>query len=267
LTTASVIDVVPAPLDAILELREDYRREMDCQIVHDSWHARGFTDAYLLRAAGEVVGYGSVGGTPGEPRDTVKEFFVVPAHRGRARALFRALVAASGARTIEAQTNDVLLSLMLFESATDLASETILFEDAITTNHPAPGARLHRLTDAERRDVFTHTSEPVGDWGLVSKGRVVATGGVLYHYNPPFGDLYMEVASDCQRRGFGTYLVQELKRVCRDAGRVPAARCHLGNHASRRTLERAGMRSCACIVRGRLTRVADGPDAPPAARS
>lgn len=61
-----------APADAILALREEYRREMGCQIVHDSYHARGFTDSYLLRIEGRTVGYGSVAGNPRGPRETIK---------------------------------------------------------------------------------------------------------------------------------------------------------------------------------------------------
>lgn len=246
------IDVGRVPLEAILELREAYRSEMACQIVHDSWHARGFADSYLLRLGGEVVGYGSVGGAPRESRDVVKEFYVLPHRRGAALPLFRQLVAASGARTIEAQTNDVLLSLMLFDCAVDLVSETILFADAATTNHAVPGAILRPVTDAERATIFHHTVEPVGDWGLEYQEELVATGGVMFHYNPPYGDIYMEVAASHRRRGFGSYLVQELKRVCREMGRVPAARCGRDNHASRRTLQRAGMFPCARIVRGRI---------------
>ena len=251
--TDAPIDVVEVPLDAILALREEYRREMNCQIVHDSWHERGFTNSYLLRMDGKTAGYGSVGGPPREARDIVKEFFVLPAWRGSALRLFRELVAASGARTIHAQTNDVLLTLMLFDCATDLASETILFADAFATSHVAPpGATLRPVSQADRDAVFTHTVEPVGDWGLELDHELVATGGIFYHYNPPYGDIYMEVARPYQRRGLATYLVQELKRLCRETGHVPAARCGSGNRASRRTLERAGMLPCARIVRGRL---------------
>lgn len=245
-------DVAPVPLEAILGLRDEYRREMGCQIVHDSWHARGFTDSYLLRAEGEIVGYCSVGGAPGDPKDTIKEFFVLPRSRGAALPLFRQLVVTSGARRIEAQTNDVLLSLMLYDCAVDLVSETILFADAVTTTYPPPGVVLRRVTDADRARVFPHTVEPVGEWGLECRDELAATGGIFFHYNPPYGDIYMEVAGPYQRRGFGSYLVQELKRICHGMGRVPAARCHQDNHASRRTLQRAGMFPCARIVRGRI---------------
>jgi len=247
------IDIVKVPLDAIVGLREQYRREMNCQIVHDSWHVRGFTDSYLLRMKGTTVGYGSLGGPPREAKDIVKELFVLRAWRASALALFRELVAVSGARTIEAQTNDVLLTLMVFDCAVDLASETILFADALATTHPAPrGVTLRPVSRANPGKVFAHTTEPVGDWGLELDQELVATGGIFYHYNPPYGDIYMEVAGPYQRRGLGTYLVQELKRLCRETGHIPAARCQSVNRASRRTLERAGLLPCARIVRGRL---------------
>ncbi len=226
---------------------------MRCQIVHDSWHARGFTDSYVLRLNGQIVGYGSVGGVPPEPKETVKEFFVVPRSRGSALPLFRALVAASRARAIEAQTNDLLLSLMLHDCAVDLTSDTILFSDGLTTTlPPPPAATLRRVTEADRARVFRHTLEPVGDWGLERDGELAATGGLLFHYNPPYGDIYMEVAEPHQRRGLGSYLVQELKRICYESGHIPAARCRHDNQASRRTLERGGMFPCARIVRGRI---------------
>jgi GNAT superfamily N-acetyltransferase len=235
-------------------MREAYRRELDCQIVHDSWHARGFTSSYLLRAHGQIVGYGSVGGAPRDAKDIVKEFFVLPPFRGGALPLFRHLVAASGARRIEAQTNDALLLLMLYDCAVEAASETILFADGLTTALSAavPAATLRRVTEADRARVFPHTREPVGDWGLEADGELVATGGLAFHYNPPYGDIYMEVARSYQRRGFGGYLIQELKRLCYSMGCLPAARCHQHNVGSRLTLQRAGMFPCARIVQGRL---------------
>lgn len=247
------IDVSPVPLDTILALREQYRREMHCQIVHDSWHARGFTQSYLCRCSGETVGYGAVGGVAREPRTVVKEFFILPANRGDALPLFNRLIEVSGAKTIQAQTNDVLLSLMLYDCGVDLTSDTILFADAVTTTHEAPGVTLRALTSADRERAFRHAAEPIGDWGLELDGAIVATGGLLFHYNPPYGDIYMEVDERFRRRGFGSYLVQELKRICRLGGHEPAARTGRNNTASRRTLQRAGMFPCARIVSGRIS--------------
>jgi GNAT superfamily N-acetyltransferase len=235
-------------------MREEYRREMDCQIVHDSWHARGFTRSYLLRARGEVVGYGSVGGAPGDPKDVLKEFFVRPAARADALPLFRRLAAAGGARWVEAQTNDPLLLLMLYDCGAAPTSETILFADGATTalRPPAPGTTLRRLTDADRATVFPHGHEPVGDWGLDVGGEIVATGGLMFHYNPPYGDIYMDVAEPFRHRGFGAYLVQELKRVAYVLGSIPGARCSPDNIASRLTLQKAGFVPYAHMLKGAI---------------
>jgi GNAT superfamily N-acetyltransferase len=246
------LDVERVSLRAILGMREEYRRELNCQIVHDSWHERGFTQSYVLRVHGEVVGYAAVGGAPGDTRDIVKEFYVRVPYRGAALPLFGQLVAVSSARRVEAQTNDTLLLLMLYDCAMDISSDTILFADRLTTTLPPPGVTLRRLSDADRGGVFTHTVEPVGDWGLELAGAIVATGGLLYHYNPRYGDIYMEVAPDFRRRGFGSYLVQELKRECYELGCTPGARCGEDNVGSRRTLQRAGMFPCARVLRGRL---------------
>ena len=51
---------------------------------------------------------------------------------------------------IRAQTNDRLLMLMLYDCATDITSDTILFADAVTTHLPCPGGgTLRKITDAE----------------------------------------------------------------------------------------------------------------------
>lgn len=247
------IEVVPVPLGTILPLRDEYRRLMNCQIVHDSWHRRGFTQSYLLTVNGETAGHAAMGGAPREVRDIVKEFYLRPSFREFALPLFRQLVAVSAAKRIEAQTNDVLLSLMFADCATDWASETILFSDQLATSLPAPaGVTFRELSEADRAGVFEHKVEPVGNWGLELDGDVVATGGLLYHYNPPYGDIFMEVAEPFRRRGFGGYLVQEVKRECYASGHLPGARCFHTNVGSRGALQRAGMLPCGRILKGRL---------------
>ena len=86
------------------------------------------------------------------------------------------------------------------------------------------------------------------------KGTAVAKGGILFHYNRPYGDIYMEVNDRFRRRGLGSYLVQELKRECYRFGAVPAARCNPTNIGSRRTLQRAGFAPVAHILIGALKR-------------
>ena len=254
------VDVSLVTLEAIRSLRELYRQEMNCQIVHDSLHARFFTDIYSIRVNDRVAGYGCVMSGNCESRDVIKEFYVLPVHRASALSLFRRFATVAGARTIEAQTNDRLLSLMLFDCADDFQSDKILFHDASTTNLRLPGVQLRRTSEADRDLIFPHKLEGVGDWLLEADGQIVATGGVYTHYNPPFGDISMEVDGRLWRRGYGSYLVQELKRLCYEMGRIPAARCHVANRASRATLEKAGFLPCARILRGVISKRQLGAD-------
>jgi hypothetical protein len=62
----------------------------------------------------------------------------------------------------------------------------------------------------------------------------------------------MEVREDRRRRGFGTLVLQEAKKGCYLAGRVPAARTNIHNVASRATLTRAGLRVSGFVQIGRV---------------
>jgi GNAT superfamily N-acetyltransferase len=90
-------------------------------------------------------------------------------------------------------------------------------------------------------------------WVVSVGGVVAAAGDILFHYNRPFGDIFMKVGEAFRRRGVGTYLVQELKRVCYEGGSVPAARCNPKNIASRQTLQRAGFIPCGHILNGTVS--------------
>jgi GNAT superfamily N-acetyltransferase len=247
------IDVSSGVLEELLPLRELYRREMNCQIVHDSLPGRGFGDLFLIQADGRIAGYGFVMGYRGEPKDLIREFYVLPIYRGSALPMFRRLIEVSGARRIETQTNDVLLTLMLYDSATGITSDRIVFHDALTTHLALPGATFRAVTAADEGKIFEHKVEGVGEWLIEQDGVIAATGGIACHYNPPYGDIYMEVDEPFRRRGNGSYLVQELKRACYEMGKVPAARCNASNAASRATLQKAGLLPCARILSGHLS--------------
>lgn len=249
-TIVTEISAHATSLEGVRVWRDMYRLEMGCQIIHDSIHDRpGWTQEYLLSVAGTPVGYGSVAvGGPWTGQPTAYEFYAVPPERLHLFDLFRALLVASSALSIEVQSNDTLATVMLHTFAPHVTSESILFHDKVTTAHAVPGATFREPTASEAPD------EPAEQrrWrGLVEvDGQLAATGGVLFHYNRPFGDIYMEVAEPFRRRGLGSFLVQELKRVCYEGGHVPAARCNPTNVASRRTLQKAGFVPCGHILKG-----------------
>lgn len=224
------LSVTLARVGEILPWRDLFREEMQCQIVHDSLHAReDWTQSYLLKVGSTIVGHGAVAvAGPWRGTKTVFEFYVAPEHRPRAFDLFEVFVATAGVTAFEVQTNDVLLTVMLHVWCPAAMSEKIVFNDKLTTTLPAHGAAFRRATPDDAARIFPHKDEPVGDWVLEVDGTIAATGGILFHYNRPYGDIYMEVAPSFRRRGLGSYLVQELKRVCYEGSIVPCAHILVG---------------------------------------
>ena len=244
-----------ASAEDVLPFRERYREEMRCQIVHDSIHRRpGWTLTWLLEVGGSAAGFGSLAiGGPWKDKPALFEFYLVPEHRTRAFDLFEALLAVSGARFMEIQSNAPLLLVMLHTYAHDIASEKIVFYDAGTTSLPSSGASLRRETSEEDAQAHLEARQGGTEWLLEVEGTVAGKGGVLFHYNRPYGDVYMEVEEPYRRSGLGAYLVQELKRIAYDLGAVPCARCSPTNIASRRTLQKAGFAPFAHMLTGSLS--------------
>ena len=227
---------------------------MNCQIVHDSIHLRtGWTTTYALAVDDSTAGFGSIAiGGPWTGNPTIFEFYVLPAHRGCAFQLFEEFLAASGATSMEIQSNDALLAVMLHTYARGIRSEKIVFTDGVITALASNGSVLESMTSEEdaRRAIAARQGGP--EWRLRLGSEIVATGGILFHYNPPYGDIYMDVAEPFRRRGFGAFLVQELKRAAYVLGSIPGARCSPDNIASRRTLQRAGFVPYAHMLNGAI---------------
>jgi GNAT superfamily N-acetyltransferase len=251
---AMAIDLRIAQLEEIAPFREQYRKEMSCQIIHDSIHGRpGWTREYALVLDGMPVGYGSLAvDGPWQEKPALYEFYVQREYRMRIFDLFAGLLTVCDAKTIETQSNDRILTVMLHTFAHNLRAESIIFEDAFKTQHQPAGARFRARARDDTEALREQDLDDGAGWVVTVNGRVAGAGGVLYHYNWPYGDLYMKIAEPFRRRGLGTYLVQELKTACRAKGRVPAARCNVQNLPSRKTLQRAGFVPCGNIVTGDL---------------
>jgi GNAT superfamily N-acetyltransferase len=239
-------------VEQILPWRDLYREEMNCQIVHDSLHSRkGWTQSYLLFVNGATAGYGSVVvGGPWKGKPTVFEFYALPQYRSLIFDLFSAVLAGSAATMIETQTNDTLLTVMLHSFAQGVTSEKILFHDKVTTSYSRADVIFRPVAAGDEERLSSQQLDSGAGWVLEAGRDIVAAGGILFHYNRPYGDIYMEVVEPFRRRGLGSYLVQELKRVCYEQGSVPAARCNPTNVASRKTLQKAGFVPCGHILNG-----------------
>jgi RimJ/RimL family protein N-acetyltransferase len=248
--TNQPLRAIKAPLEEIASLRALFLQESNFQVRYNACHERGWTDSYLVMLQDTAIGYGAIKGRQIPDRDTVFEFYIAPPFRNDSSAAFRELLIASGAEYVECQSNDALLSPMLYEFAANVSADVMLFEDHAATQHSASGATFRRRRSDD--NIFEHGAEPIGDYVLEVDGEIVATGGFLLHYNFPFADLYMEVRADRRGLGYGTVVAQEVKKACYVAGRVPAARCAIDNRASRAALIKAGFRACGFLLLGRV---------------
>jgi GNAT superfamily N-acetyltransferase len=239
----------------LLPLRTRFREEMNCQIVHDSIHRReGWTLSYLLELEGSTAGFGSVAlGGPWKDKPTVFEFYVLPEHRGRSFDFFESFLVSSAARFFEVQTNEPLTTTLALTYGRDVTSEKIVFRDCLTTALVGGDAVLRETIPEEEIRQCIERRQGGGEWLLELDGNVAGKGGILFHYNRPYGDIYMEINEPLRRRGLGSFLVQELKRECYKLGAIPCARCNPTNVASRKTLQRAGFVPVAHILIGSIS--------------
>jgi GNAT superfamily N-acetyltransferase len=249
------IAVRTSELREIDPLREKYRKEMNCQIIHDAIHGRaGWTREFALYMDdGAVIGYGSVAmDGPWRDNPAVYEFFVEPEHRMRTFEAFTSLLQLCGAKIIETQSNARVLPVMLHIFGRNLRTETILFEDGFQTSFCPQGAGFRAATASDAGVLRRLELDENAGWVATMNDEIAGAGGVLYHYNRPYGDVYMKIAEPFRRLGLGVYLVQELKAVCRTGASVPSARCNVDNLPSRRTLQKAGFVPCGALIAGNL---------------
>jgi len=245
------IHTIKTELPSILRFRKMFLQENNFQIRYDACHARNWSDSYLVFVDGKEVGYGSVKGKRElSDRDAIFEFYVLPAYKNKASQIFTNLLQSTKATYIECQSNDKLLSSMMFEFANKIQSKVILFENHQLTNLVQEGLVFRRR---KPDDVDWKNGKEAGEFVLIKDNKIIADGGFLTHYNIPFADLYMAVSSEYRRQGFGSFILQEIKKECYLAGRVPAARCNISNVGSKMTLQKAGMKVCGYMLLGKAS--------------
>ncbi|HEY2583548.1 MAG TPA: GNAT family N-acetyltransferase [Mucilaginibacter sp.] len=241
-----------ANLEDVLELRAQFLQESNFQFIYNKCHENGWADTWLFEVDGEKAGYGSVWGADRrDARDAIFEFYLPGPFRKLANLIFEEFCTVSGAKLIECQSNDSLLAWMLFEYALNINAEAILFEDDFQSNISVPGVTLSRNSET------VETDNDSGEYLLKSDGETAASGGFMLNYNKPYADIYMEVKQPFRQRGFGSLIVQELKKIIYQMGRVPAARCNINNSISKATLLKAGFKVCGAILKGHIKGAGD----------
>ncbi len=129
------LDVTKTNLEEIFYLRNLFLQENNFQIRYNACHERGWTDSYMLVYNDLKIGYGSIKGNEKlSDRDTVFEFYIIPSFRNLSSPAFSELLHSSLATFIECQSNDQLLTSLLYEYGQNINSGVILFEDNIKPN-------------------------------------------------------------------------------------------------------------------------------------
>ena len=77
----------------------------------------------------------------------------------------------------------------------------VLLHDKLTTSNSARGAVFRRSSDDDSAAILQQQLDPEAQWIVSVEGVIAAAGDILFHYNRPYGDIYMKVAEPFQRRG------------------------------------------------------------------
>jgi len=242
------IKITKAGLAGIEDLRRLFLQENPIQFVYDKCHVNGWAEDWLILADGKKIGYGCLWGSETrEDRDAVFEFYLTAPFRNSASPIFWDFLKVSGAGRIECQSNDPLLVTMLYEYAHRIFAEAILFEDHHQTRlEISPGLVFGK------GPYSASNPHDTGGYYLEKDAETVAVGGFMLNYNFPYADIYMETMEAFRQQGYGSLMVQELKKEIYAIGRVPAARCNIHNPASKATLVKAGFRVCGAILKGEV---------------
>ncbi|MRG48809.1 GNAT family N-acetyltransferase [Chitinophaga sp. SYP-B3965] len=235
--------VTKCSLETIQPLRVLFLHESNFQFVCNKFHDFGWADTYQFTINDMEIGYGSIWG---KDQVAIFEFYIIPPFRKFAHLIFPKFHTACGAALIESQTNDPLLLAMLYAYGTNIHAEAILFEDHYTSTLSLPDVIFRKTKDTDEmgEDDSSHVLE--------KNGEIVASGGFVWSYNMPYIDIYMHVKEPYRQQGFGSFIVQELKKEAYLLGRIPAARCNINNHHSQATLLKAGFKVCGYRVKGTI---------------
>lgn len=246
------LTITKTGLEKIGTFRTMFLHENNFQFICNKCHDYGWADTWLFELDDVAIGYGSVWGTDRrQDRDTIFEFYLTLPYRKYASTVFDQFRQVTKAIWIESQSNDVLLTTMMYRFCETSFSEAILFEDHFQTNFSLTGAVFRKRRNEDPMEGGE------SDYVIEANGEVVASGGIMLNYNIPYADLYMQTREEFRQRGYATLIVQELKKIAYAMGRVPAARCNIQNRISQATLEKAGFRVCGFRLKGALQMSAD----------
>ena len=174
----------------------------DCPRFHPS--PRGWTHPWHLPRE-VAVGFASAAVSgPWTDRPTVIEFYLLPPCRSRAFEAFEQFLRVSGCDPFW-RRRPMSRCIPPWHSPSDvICSRRRSFSRTGPRRHSPRGASLLVSNHFARGGPGSHESTAWGggEWILELEGQPIGKGGILFHYNRPYGDVYMEVDGSHRRRGF-----------------------------------------------------------------
>jgi RimJ/RimL family protein N-acetyltransferase len=268
----TAVEVTPARREELTLLRNRRTREINDIVMTERGFAhRGWYDPYLIRADGRPIGYGLL-----NAYDDIRmlvEFSILPFYRSEALSIQEHFLRQLATTHISADTRDLFFTLMLYDFCEQIASEDMSFRDEFRTQYNVPGVSLRPATEADSSALYPILRGPEGHpfemeseedvlewirrgvgWLLLAGETIAGVGAIFDDFNPPFAELGMFVPSSFRNRGYGTYILQELKTECHRRGLIPTSRCDVRNLASRRAHLKAGFLPSGRLLDGVVTR-------------
>ena len=241
--------ITKSDLQEITPFRILFLHENNFQFVHNKCHEYGWADVYLFTIIDMKAGYGCVWGlNKRTDRDTVFEFYLLPTFRKYADIFFTKLCLIAEVTYIQSQTNDLLLTALVYQYSRNIFAESILFKDSFQTNFICNDVVFEKVV--EKKNEHPDAREYL----LTLHGEEIANGGLMLNYNKPYADLYYEVKEPHRNKGYGAYMIQELKKQAYLMNCVPAARCNVDNIISKTILLKSGFTICGCIIEGEIVK-------------
>ena len=240
------INIIKTDVKQVQSFRNLFLHENNFQFIYNKCHLYGWADVYAFIINNATIGYGAVWGKDKrEDRDAIFEFYIIKTHRQFINLVFEKFKIICGATFIECQSNDALLFSLLCEYTKNINAEAILFEDNFQTDFFIPQLSF------EKSEAVNNNPNDC-PYILKLHDETVATGGLMLNYNFPYADLYYEVNENHRRKGFGGFMLQQLKKEAYKMQRVPAARCNIKNNISKSALLKAGFKTCGFILTGEI---------------
>jgi GNAT superfamily N-acetyltransferase len=251
------VEIVAAEREEVQRLRELFQREVNDIFLTERGFWWGWYEAHLIRCQGRAIGYGLV--EVETDYRQLMEFYLLPVYRPDARAVQEQVLRQLSVTHMQTDTRREFQTLLFYDFCEQITAHDLFFRDRFSTHCEFPGLTFRRAANGDSAALFPVLHGPGGApfemeseeelrewissglrWLLLDGAAVVGVGALFEDFNRPFAEVGMMVSPPFRRRGYGTFILQELKKECYRIGLTPASRCAWDNEASRRSHDRSG---------------------------